>query len=99
MGAITVTASQLKSTASELRSQNGQFKSQVGNLESQEGTLASQWEGNAKDAFHKAFMDDKGNWDKFYELIEQYCTTLEEIAKKYEEAEQKNTDTATARRY
>ena len=99
MGAITVTASQLRTKAGELRALNGQFKSQVGNLENQEGTLSTQWEGDAKTAFHNAFITDKTKWDQFNQLIEQYCTTLESIAQKYEEAENRNTDTATKRSY
>lgn len=99
MGLITVTASQLRSRAGDLRALNGRFKSCVGQLESQEGTLGSQWEGAAKTAFHNAFMTDRGKWDEFYQLIEKYCTALEEIAAQYEKAESINTDTATARTY
>lgn len=99
MALIQVTASQLKSKANELRSFNGQFKSQVGNLESQEASLASMWEGEAKNAFHTAFMNDKGQMDKFYELIEQYCQALETIAQKYEQAEAQNAQTASQRTY
>lgn len=99
MALIRVTASQLKSQASSLRGLNGNFKSAVGRLESQEGTLASMWEGEAKNAFHNAFLSDKGQMDKFYELIEKYCQALEEIAKNYEQAEIQNTDTASKRSY
>ena len=98
MGLIRVTASQLRTAAGEIRSLNGQFKSQVGNLEAGEGTLASQWEGEAKNAFHKAFLDDKAKWEEFYKLIEEYCIRLEEIAKKYEEAENRTTSIATTRK-
>lgn len=99
MALIQVTAAQLRAKASELRSANGNFKSQVGSLESQEGSLASMWEGEAKNAFHTAFMNDKAQMDKFYDLIEQYCRTLEDIAQKYEQAEAVNTQTASNRTY
>ncbi len=99
MAAFTVTASQLKSAAGELRSLNGQFKSTVGNLESQEGALLTMWDGEAKDAFHNAFISDKGQMDNFYNLIEQYCGTLESIADKYALAEQQNVSTAQSRSY
>lgn len=99
MAAFTVTASQLRSTAGELRELNGQFKSQVGNLETQENSLASMWEGEAKETFHLAFNSDKTQMDNFYHLIEQYCTTLESIATKYEQAEQQNLSTAHTRTY
>lgn len=99
MAAFTVTASQLRTTASELRGFNGQFKSQVGYLETQESNLASMWEGAAKEAFHNAFINDKGQMDAFYDLIDKYCITLEQIADKYAQAENQNLDTATKRTY
>lgn len=99
MAAFTVTASQLRTSASELRSLNGQFKSAVGSLESQEGSLAAMWEGEAKNAFHNAFNNDKGQMDNFYNLIEQYCQALENIATKYMQAEQQNLSTAQTRSY
>lgn len=99
MALIQVTASQLKTKANELRSLNGQFKSQVGNLESQEAALASMWEGEAKNAFHTAFNNDKVQMDNFYNLIEKYCQALETIAQKYEQAEAQNLQTASNRSY
>lgn len=99
MSAFTVTSSQIKTKASELRSLNGQFKAQCGNLEATEGTLNSQWEGEANTAFHNAFLTDKGKFEDFYKLIENYCVALDEIAAKYETAEAKNTDTAARRTY
>ena len=99
MAAFQVTSSELKTKAEELRGLNGQFKSQVGNLETQEGSLVNMWEGEARDAFDTAFKHDKEQMDKFYELIEQYCAALENIAAKYEQAESQNVSTATTRSY
>lgn len=99
MALIQVTASQLKAKAGELRDLNSQFKTQVTNLESDEQALAGMWEGEAKTAFHTAFNNDKGQMDNFYNLIEQYCVTLENIAIKYEQAESQNTETAASRTY
>lgn len=87
-----------KNIGKQAGNRNG-FKSQVGNLETQEGTLASMWEGEAKEAFHTAFGNDKTQMDNFYNLIEQYCTTLESIATKYEQVEQQNLSTAQTRTY
>lgn len=99
MALIQVTAKELRAKAAELRGLNGQFKSQVGSLESQEQVLASMWEGDAKNAFHTAFNNDKTQMDNFHNLIEQYCVTLENIATKYEIAEAQNTETAATRTY
>jgi WXG100 family type VII secretion target len=99
MAEIRVTSSELRTKAEELRRDNGQFKTLVGNLESSEQELASMWEGDAKEAFHNAFQNDKIQMDNFYNLIEQYCVTLENIATKYDQAEAANQATAVQRSY
>ncbi len=99
MAAFQVTAKELRTKAGELRDMNAQFKTQVGNLESQEQSLGSMWEGEAKKAFHTAFNNDKVQMDNFYNLIEQYCVALENIATKYEMVEAQNVSTASARNY
>lgn len=99
MGLIQVSAAELKAKANELRNLNSQFKTQVGNLESQEQALIGMWEGEARDAFNTAFNNDKTQMDNFYNLIEQYCVALENIAAKYEMAESQNVSTAAARTY
>lgn len=99
MGLIQVSAPELRAKAGELRNLNSQFKTQVGSLESQEQTLIGMWEGEARDAFNTAFNNDKTQMDNFYNLIEQYCVALENIAAKYEMAESQNVSTAATRTY
>ena len=99
MAEIMVTASELKSKAGTLKEYNSRFKAQVGNLESQEGRLVGMWEGEARNAFDKAFKSDKAQFDNFYNLIEQYVATLELIAAKYAQAEAQNVSTASTRSY
>lgn len=99
MGEILVTANEIKSKAGELRDYNGKFKTEVGLLDSQENTLVGMWEGEARNKFDEVFKRDKGQFDEFYNLIEQYCQALETIAMKYEQAEQTNYETASQRTY
>lgn len=99
MAAFQVTSRELRAKAETLRNLNSQFKGQVGNLESQEGTLITMWEGEARNAFDRAFKNDKSQMDNFYNLIEQYCVALENIAAKYDMAEAQNLSTAQARSY
>ena len=66
MALIRVTANEIKAKASGLRDLNNQFKTQVTNLENYEQSLASMWEGQAKDAFHNAFNNDKAQMDNFH---------------------------------
>ena len=99
MAAFQVTAKELRAKAEELRGLKEQFESQVNNLEQQEKSLCSMWEGEAKEAFNKAFNSDIKQMDKFAKLIVQYCASLESIAMQYEKAEAQNVSTATARKY
>lgn len=99
MALIRVTAAQVKSTADQLRQYDAQFKSQTDKLETHELQLSSMWEGQAKDAFHSAFNSDKEYMNQFYVLIEKYCQALEQIAQSYEQAEARNTDTASKRSF
>lgn len=99
MAEIRVTSGELRKKAGELRRINNDFKNKVSELVSTEQNLMGMWDGEAKEAFHKAFNDDKGQMDNFYAAIEKYCMALEENAAKYEAAEQKNLSTASTRAF
>ncbi len=99
MAMLQVTASELRKQAETLRGLNTRFQSETGNLEAVEQSLKGMWEGQANSAFHGAFVKDKGQMDQFHAAIEQYIAALLVIAQKYEQAEAKNTDTATTRVY
>jgi uncharacterized protein YukE len=57
------------------------------------------WEGDANTAFHQAFSKDKVQMDNFYNAIENYVNVLLEMVSNYENAEARNTETATQRNY
>ena len=99
MALMRVTAAQLRAKAEELANLNNTLKSNVTELEGCEQNLASMWEGQAKDAFHQAFSNDKIQMTNFSTLIEKYVYTLQNIAAKYEQAESINTETASTRKY
>ena len=99
MALIRVTAAQLKAKAEELTNLNATLKTNVQDLEACEQNLASMWEGQAKDAFHQSFNNDKIQMGNFSTLIEKYVATLLTIAAKYEQAESINTETAATRNY
>lgn len=96
---IQVNTNTLTSKASELKNLNSRFKQQIESLKSAENALNAMWEGEANDAFHKAFNQDVTQMNNFYNAIEKYVTTLNEIAKEYEKAERNSTQTATTRKY
>jgi len=99
MAEIKVTASQLNSKAEELEGLNNQFKSTVGALEETENVLAGMWEGEAKDAFHTAFNNDKTQMNNYFNAIAQYVNVMRQIAAKYAQAEAVNVSTASERKY
>lgn len=99
MAEIKVTSRELKSKASELRNLNNQFKKAVDDMTSTEQQLIGMWDGDSKEAFHKAYNSDKSQMDVFHQTIERYCQALESNAAKYENAEQKAVNTATTRSY
>ncbi len=99
MAMIQVTSSRLRSAAENLQNLNSQFKSKTEELWEKEQELAQMWEGQAKDAFHGAFVKDKQQMEAFGQLIVQYVQALLEIALRYEQAEARNAEIAGARSY
>lgn len=99
MADFKVQTTVLRSQADQLETLNGQFKTCIEQLVTSEGSLNSMWDGDANDAFHNAFVTDKGKMDEFYKLIIQYIERLRSIATKYEQAEQANLDIASTRSY
>jgi WXG100 family type VII secretion target len=98
MSAITVTASQLRDKAAELKSQAANLKGQIENLQSQESALSGMWEGEAREAFRNAIKTDVAKMQQFVAAIEQYAQALLNIAQQYEQAENKATGIASARK-
>lgn len=99
MAEMTINSATIRAQAEQLSQLNVQFQSQVSQLKDTEATLNAGWDGPANDAFHTAFMNDAGQMDKFYQAINQYIAELNNIAIRYENAEQSNTEIAANRTY
>ena len=98
MAEIKVTPSVLRQKADTLRTLNQKFKAEVDKMIGIEQRLSDMWEGEARNAFHNAFNTDRQKMDRFYQNIDRYIQALLQNAQKYEEAEQRNTSTATTRK-
>lgn len=96
---ILVTATQLKTQAESLMDLNERFQALVADLQAEEVDLAGMWDGEAKDAFRTAFSRDKDNMYRFYNAVSKYVQVLEQVAVKYAQAEQANTEVAQNRSY
>ncbi len=99
MAMIRTTALQMKNSAQELTSLNARFKSAVSEMEALEASLNRMWEGEAREAFHRAFTSDKTQMDNFFNAIEVYAARLQAAAARYETAESQNVDIANTRSY
>lgn len=99
MAYFQVTSSELRSAAGRISDLNNQFKAKAEQLGEQEAALCSMWEGQAKDAFHQAFLRDRQQMNVFEQLIASYVQALLEIAVRYEQAEARNREIAVARKY
>ena len=96
---IRVSTTELIAKANELKNLNAQLKGSIGELEATEETLRTMWEGEANNAFHTAFTNDKIQMTNFYNAIEIYIYRLLEIAAKYQQAEATNREIAANRTY
>ena len=99
MSFFQVTPRELRNRAGRVSELNNQFRAKATELTEQEKALCSMWEGGAKDTFHQAFTRDRQQMDVFYQLISQYVQALLEIAVRYEQAEARNREIASARNY
>ena len=94
MANMTTNTAELRKVASELTNYNGQFQQNVGRLIDDEAELSTMWEGEANKTFHNAFAKSVTSLDSFYKVIAEYIRVLQELARTYEEAEQRAADTA-----
>lgn len=99
MAFFQVTSSELRNKADTMKNLNLQFQAKATALEEKETALCSMWEGKTRNTFHQAFSRDREQMDAFSRLIEQYIQALLEIANRYEQAEARNYELASARSY
>ena len=93
MAAFEVDTRLVQQTASELRQMNSKFQKQVNDLEASKRSLDSKWDGEATEAFNRAFMD----MTQFFNVIQQYCQALETIVREYNDAERRTSQIARER--
>ena len=99
MGAFSVTSSEMTKRTTELRSKNQSLKKQITKLRDSKDALNSTWDGSAKKAFSSAVESDVSQMTNFSNLIEQYCSALDNIIANYETTEATNANTVAQRKY
>lgn len=96
---FTVTGSAMKNAAEELQGLLEQYKGRMGELDSAEQQLNNMWDGDANDAFHKSFNNDKVQLQNFYNVIAKYINALSTALADYSKAEADAVNIANTRTY
>jgi len=96
---IIVNTATIRNKAGELKTLNNRFRQQVEQLKTQEASLNAMWDGDANDSCHTEFHRDAVQMNNFYNAIEKYVQSLQEIAEVYEAAERRNVQIAKERTY
>lgn len=99
MSRINVAVSELQNAVNTLTDLNGTFRTKVTEMGSLESELGGMWQGEANNAFRTAFSNDREQWNMFAQLVDQYIQTLSNIAARYAQTEEINTQEAKNRTY
>ena len=90
MSFYQVDSRQLRSRKDDLISLMQRFKQEKETLCAKENALRSMWEGAANEGFHTQFMKNAGQMDAFIDVVNQYINVMENVAGRYDMAEQRN---------
>lgn len=90
MAEIQVDSKRLRDAAEKLTGLVGQYKGKLEALTTAEQGMVAKWEGDAKNTYNNAFMNDKAQWEKFTPLVETYIQALLSAAAEYEKREAQN---------
>ena len=96
---IRVTSQQLRETREQLLQMNSDLKGKADAFTTAANTLLGKWDGDTKQIEEKNFANDRIQIDNFIALINDYCTALENIAIRYDNAEAQNSQLAAERKY
>ena len=99
MAEYSVLVNELKTKSDELEQLNQTLDSMIKSLQETEAALGTMWEGEAKKGFHTAFANDMTQMRNFYNTIIAYINALRLAIQKYVEAENKNIELASTRKY
>lgn len=99
MALIYLDLAQLTEKANELETLNAQLLTEIGVLNDTEAELAGMWEGEAKEAFRRAYASDAIQMKNFYNAIVVYIQQLRLIIECYRRFEAFNREIAESRTY
>ena len=97
MAEFSITVNRMYQQTEELAGLNRRFRAAVQDLRQTEHALNRMWEGATRETFHCFFGRDCVQMDKFSETISSYTLSLQEICRRYQEAERRNLELAAGR--
>lgn len=95
-GILKVTPEKLISTANEFNGTGGQIRNLTQTMLDTVNSMNSIWQGEAATAYSQKFRSLQDDMEKMNRMINEHVTDLNEMAKRYQEAEQKNMEDSNA---
>ena len=91
---FTVNPQELVKQAENLQQLNEKFRTEVQAMTEKEEALSGMWEGDARNAFHNAYVTDAEKFNNFYNGISLFVKALNDAAQKYAKSENDATQIA-----
>lgn len=95
---LRVTPADLRATATEFQGIHSQLNTQVEQMKELVRNTNQSWEGQAGDAFRAKFAQLEDDMTKMKGMINEHVEDLQEMATRYETAENENQQDAAALR-
>lgn len=95
-GTLRVDPQKLISTADEFGTTGGQVKSLTDRMLSIVDSLKAVWEGDAATTYNTKFHQLEDDMNRMYRMIDEHVKDLNEMAQRYIEAENINTETGNS---
>lgn len=97
-GILKVTPEKLISTAGEFNTTGNAVRNLTTSMLDTVNSLQSVWQGEAATAYSQKFNSLQDDMEKMNRMINEHVTDLNEMAQRYQEAEQRNTEDSNALR-
>ncbi len=96
---LRVTPADLRATAGEFQGIHTQLTSQIDQMKDLVRNTNASWEGQAGDAFRNKFNQLEDDMTKMKGMINEHINDLQEMATRYEQAENENQQDAANLRH
>lgn len=95
-GQLRVTPQELINTSTEFSTRGQQVNKLTQEMLTMVSNLSGSWEGDASGAYTRKFAELSGDIQQIYNKIKEHSDDLQQMAQKYEQAENAATEAHTA---